>query len=147
MATFTPEQIKTLRANPYVLDVTSKKLIFTVKFKERFWKEYQQGRMPGTILRDMGLDTDMLGQNRVDSISSHVRKQAQSIEGIHPRKQSGPKKKTKEAVSAVAAQSSQSPDKAQAAVVTLLVHRVAYLEQQMEFLKKTISAGSGRKSQ
>jgi len=150
MASFTPEQIEILRASPYVLDVSGNRLYFTVEFKERFWKEYQQGRMPGSILREMGLDVQMLGQSRVDSIAFHVRKQAESVEGIHPRRPCGRSKKTiQEAVNEVAAQnkSSQAADKVQAATITLLTHRVAFLEQQMELLKKTISAGSGRKSQ
>ena len=149
MAAFTPEQIKILRASPYVLDVSGNRLYFTVEFKERFWKEYQQGRMPGSILKEMGLDVQMLGQSRVDSIAYNTRKQAESIEGIHPRRPCGRTKETiQEAVNAAAAQnkSSQAADKAQAATITLLTHRVAFLEQQMEFLKKTISTGSGRKS-
>jgi hypothetical protein len=144
---FTPEQIASLRANPYVLDVTPHKLFFTVEFKKRFLKDYQEGRMPGSILRDMGLDTDMLGQKRVDSISHHVRKQAASAEGIHPRKPTGAKKKPKESCESVPVQTAPPKDKTHAAVITMLTHRVAFLEQQMEFLKKTISAGAGRKSQ
>lgn len=144
---FTPDQIAALKANPYVLDVTSRKLVFTVEFKKRFMKEYQTGRMPGSILRDLGLDTDMLGRNRVDSISHHVRKQAASAEGIHPRKTSGPKKKTEATTNAAPVQSNPAKDKTQAATFAMLMHRVAFLEQQMEFLKKTISAGNGRKSQ
>jgi len=145
--TFTPEQIKTLQENPYVQVVTRYRVYFTAEFKKRFWEEYQKDRMPGKILRGMGLDTDMLGRVRVQSISYHVRKEAASAEGIHERKTCSAKKNPNESDGAAVMQNNQLKDKSQVTMVTMLVHRIAFLEQQMDFLKKTISAGSGRKSQ
>jgi hypothetical protein len=43
MRTFTEEQIRKLKKNPYTFKVTTKRLFFTAKFKEDFWIRYQAG--------------------------------------------------------------------------------------------------------
>lgn len=49
MRTFTEEQIKKLKKNPYTFKLTKNKLYFTAKFKEDFWISYQaaSGRTSG----------------------------------------------------------------------------------------------------
>lgn len=43
---FTDEQIKRLHNNPHTYNVTPNTLYLTRKFKELFYKEYQNGKLP-----------------------------------------------------------------------------------------------------
>ena len=40
--TFTPEELKLIRENPYVKSATSKMIRFTAEFKEEFWRQYSE---------------------------------------------------------------------------------------------------------
>ena len=76
------EEIARLKSYPYVVDATERFVYFTAEFKERFYKEYQNGRKPKRILTDMGLDTNLLGKCRINSIKLHVLQQAQGKGGF-----------------------------------------------------------------
>ena len=51
---FTEDQMKLLRENPYTFNVTPNSLYLTKEFKEIFYKEYQEGKLPRQILEDHG---------------------------------------------------------------------------------------------
>lgn len=79
---FTEEEIQILRANPYVKNVTPYKIRFCVEFKERFWEEYQQGRPIEAIVKDMGINPNILGSNHLYGIAQHIKDSANSGEGF-----------------------------------------------------------------
>lgn len=72
---FTGEEMDALRSNPYTYKVTQCQLSFTTGFKELFLKHYNEGMAPRDILLSLGYDPDMLGDNRVNGIRMHIKKE------------------------------------------------------------------------
>ena len=83
MRTFTQEQIKKLKKNPYTFKVTTNKLYFTVKFKEAFWTSYQAGNAPRKIMADLGYDLSMFTQKQIDNYVQRIKKEALSGNGSY----------------------------------------------------------------
>lgn len=134
---FTEEQINQLRKNPYVYNITPAKLSFTKEFKELFLASYNKGELPRAILENHGFDIQILGERRVWSISQHIRDEYKKYGEFHQGY--GPRSSCPETSG-----TDMQPlsDKEQ---IKQLQHRVEYLEQQMEFLKKISSIKSTRK--
>jgi len=120
------EEIAKLKEHPYVIDANERFVCFTITFKERFYKEYQNGRKPKRILTDMGLDTELLGKCRINGIKLHVLQQAQSKKGFTDLE-------------------SQRfgcfvRDKSPEDKIKRLEHELAYTRQELEFVKKIVQA-------
>ena len=127
--TFTQKEIKTLQSNPYVKRVTEKIIGFTVAFKEEFWRRYtQEYQSPRKIMIELGFDPDMLGKDRIDGIFYHIRNQFRSGEGFRDAQKSREVRWPQEA---------QLPPTKEN---LLIQHQLSYLQQEMEFIKKTILA-------
>lgn len=126
----TPEEVMILKANPFVKSVTAKMIRFTVEFKENFWEEYQNGRTPTAIITDMGLDPDVLGASRINGILQHIKEAANSGGGFRDCRQANILNDSADAL---------SPSKA----LIHMQHEVAYLKQELEFIKKIILADRG----
>lgn len=78
---FTQEELTDLRNNPYVKSATTKTVRFTAEFKERFWSEYSAGKNPRRIIKDVGLDPDVLGEPRINGIrKQHIQDTVRSGE-------------------------------------------------------------------
>ena len=60
------EEIRTLRENPYVVDVNERGVSYSKDFKFLFIKEYMQGKKPSAICRDAGFDVKALGSKRIE---------------------------------------------------------------------------------
>ena len=60
------EEIRTLRENPYVVDVNERGVSYSKDFKFLFIKEYMQGKKPTAIFRDAGFDVQALGSKRIE---------------------------------------------------------------------------------
>lgn len=43
---FIEEEMAQIRENEYILDVTPEFVYYSAEFKERFYREYQQGKKP-----------------------------------------------------------------------------------------------------
>lgn len=126
---FTGEEMDALRSNPYTYKVTQCQLSFTTKFKELFWKHYNEGMTPRDILLSLGYDPDILGDNRVNGIRMHIKKEFEKQGMFHSGRRP---------------RSTSSSDNAGAAVdpadeVRHLRNEVEYLRQEVEFLKKISS--------
>lgn len=122
--------------NPYTLHVSTTQITFTNAFKEEFWERYQEGDTPRTIMYDLGYDAEVLGRNRLSGIQNVVCKQAVSAKGFHER----PQRRRQE--------TSAEGDGTTQAQLRQMQHRLKYLEQEVEFLKKyplpEIHASEGR---
>ncbi len=70
--TFTKEQREQLIRNPYVAKVSETTITYTAEFKAIFYREYQQGKGPSEILRELGFEPALLGKRRVDSIAKNL---------------------------------------------------------------------------
>ena len=60
------EEIRTLRENPYVVDVNERGVSYSKDFKFLFIKEYMHGKKPTAIFRDAGFDVKALGSKRIE---------------------------------------------------------------------------------
>ena len=124
---FTPEEVNKLQSNPYVKHVSPKTVQFTVAFKERFWSEYNAGKYPRSIIVSMGLDPDMLGASRLNGIVNHIRDEANSGIGFREGR-------TQRQYDTDLSNLSSSRS------LVYMQHQIAYLRQELEFIKKIILA-------
>lgn len=136
MKEYTPKQIKELKANPYTFRVTKNKLYFTSRFKADFWISYQAGNAPRKILKDFGYSLDHFGQKQIDSIVQHIKKQAMSGNGFTE----GENRQRRVPVKAASEEELLSPQ-----CMERMQNELLYLRQEVEFLKKIITAGNSGK--
>lgn len=128
--TFTEEELKEIRANTYVKSATSKMIRFTVGFKMEFWKRYMKDcKTPRKIIEELGFNPEVLGQKRIDGIAMHIREQVESGEGFRDVRKDAGRRQTEEDLQL-------PPSKA----ILKMQHKIAYMEQELEFIKKTILA-------
>lgn len=127
--TFTEEELKAIRANPYVKSATAKMIRFTVAFKEEFWRLYnEECQQPVRIMRELGFDPEVIGEKRIAGILIHIREQVNSGEEFRDVRKV-PETQTK-------SDDRLTPSKS----LLKIQHKLAYLEQEMEFIKKNIIA-------
>lgn len=143
---FTPEQLQILLRSPHVAYVSRKSVSYTLAFKEHLWQRYCDGVPPVQIFADAGLSIEILGRSRINGLVKTLRKQKEKglpfNEGSEPHLDQ-PEKQFSFPKPPRLPVSTQPIDPAEAAK---LVHQVAYLSQEMEFLKKIILAGKDGKS-
>ena len=70
----TREEIAKLLQNPYVAKIVDTRIIYTEEFRQRFIKEYKEGRDAKSIFADAGFDTDVLGRNRIRETRNNWRR-------------------------------------------------------------------------
>ena len=167
--TFTREQLAFLSKSPHVDSVTTKTISYTLVFKEAFWRRYMQGVMPDKIFREFGIDPKMLGENRVWGLVSALRELVgKGLPFTNGREPQAPQDKEKPDVGPViqdveaadvpdieltgVTKPPRPPKSPRVVVPTVsrddlqrLFHQVAYLSQEMEFLKKIILAGKNER--
>lgn len=134
---FSPEEVVSLRNNPYTLKATEKTITFTLRFKEVMLDGLQQGKSPEIIMRELGYDPAVIGDSRVKGIAYHITKEAESPEGLHEGR------RTPRMARAVTEEevASSAPSRS----LRRLQAEVSYLRQEVEFLKKIMQAGNGTK--
>ena len=125
---FTKEEMAQLRESEYILDVTPKFVYYSAEFKERFYREYQEGKKPRKIIEGMGIDTNILGQTRVNGIKRRVLRDVQIGKGFTEITGESYTKHVGRAL---------TPE----AKIRRLEHELAYTRQELEFVKKIIAAG------
>ena len=140
---FTLEQREVFEESPYVASTTEKTISFTREFKELFWQRYRDGVSPEKIFVDAGFDPKMVGVSRIWGLVTTLRKQKeQGMEFSDGR----PSR-----LNAIPSKPPRLPNVSQeaknAAEIDRLNHAVAYLTQQMEFIKKIILAANGGESE
>lgn len=134
---FTDEEQITLRSNPYTYRVTKKMILFTLEFKELFWKRYKKGEFPAAIFEDCGYETDMLGSSRISDFAFRLKGQIESgrgiTQGMDKEKITAPKPKDYSGMSTEL-------------VLASMQYELSYLKQEVEFLKKLYALGKPIKS-
>lgn len=149
---FTSEEMTQLRKSQYIRKVTDKTVSYTVEFKELFWKRYNEGATPPQIFEEAGLDVEVLGDTRMYGLLTMLRRTkkrgADFIDGRGPCQ----KLQDKSAEEALPKLPRMPPNR-KLVVGTIdetdvrrLLHQVAFLTQEIEFLKKIISLGNGEMS-
>jgi len=121
----TCQQIEELRDHPCVQSLRPKQVSFTAAFKEHAYKEYLSGKSIPEILYEAGIDPELLGKNRINSLRTHVMAQGKKGEGF--RDAATRCRRTGEA--RPAARSTEEK-------IARLEHELAYTKQELEYLKK-----------
>ena len=143
---FTSTEIEVFLDSPHVAYISRTTISFTVAFKNMFWQRYCDGIPPMKIFTDAGLDTDIIGKSRVDTFVKSLRDQKERglpfNDGLEPHYNKPDKKFD-------VPKTPRLPKNAQIQLtpeaIAKMAHEVAYLKQEMEFLKKIILTGTVEK--
>ena len=129
---FTPEEIENLKANPYTLRVTEDRISYTLAFKEEFWKLSLQGYTGTAAFRKLGYNTEVIGFERIHNTTKRIRRDAQSIGGLHEGNSGGVyiNRSRKSKTDSSESQAEEATKRMQKEIVCL--------QQQMAFLKKVM---------
>lgn len=79
---FTAREMDQLRESPYVLDVSPSIVHFSAEFKQLFWQSLQSGKEPEAAVRELGIDPEILGKNRVMGLRTIGPKRGSSRQGV-----------------------------------------------------------------
>lgn len=131
---YTAEEKEKLESNSYTLKVSKNRFYPTAKFREDFWIRYQAGISPRKIIKDFGYDLDLFTQKQIDGIVQKIKKQALSGNGFSEGecRERRPKIKTP--------LSDNTPE-----TISKMQTELLYLRQEVEFLKKIITADNSKK--
>ena len=120
MGVFTEEEIKILSTNIYVKHITCFQIQFSDEFKRIVYEEKCKGKRVREILKEHGIDPELLSRKQIERLSCMVNKLANRATGFKDlRHERIPK-----------------PEEQSETTIKQLTHEVAYLRQQVEFLKK-----------
>jgi len=128
---FTEEEQRILKENPYTYRVYQDIIRFTMEFKKEFVCRYEAGMAPSRIVEELGYSAEMLGVRCVGSIYRNIQKQMNSPEGLHEGRVRSEKLRP---------HSTDYSSVPPAQAIKLMQHELLYLRQEMEFLKKIITA-------
>ena len=124
---FTQEQMETLAANPFTYKINAYRISYTLEFKNLFLTRYEAGEGVREIFESLGYDTDLLGDSRIYCFAYKLSKQAESGQLLTETPPAVKKEKpVKVDYNTMPAQQS----------VAAMQREIAYLRQQVEFLKK-----------
>jgi hypothetical protein len=132
--TFTDDEIRSMKENPYTHKVSEKTIRFTAAFKEEFWQRYQSGETPTQIIKALGYDEEVFGIHRIEGILTNIKEQAISGVGFYEGHCRPKRRATAEYYESV------SPPRA----LALMQNEIIYLRQEVEFIKKNLNADSGK---
>ena len=124
---FTQDEIKLLESNPFTRNVTEYKIFFTLEFKNLFLSKYEQGLSVIAIFEELGYNPEILGRNRMYCFSDRLLHQ---IEAGKPLTEVPAGSKIP-----APANTDYNTMPAQQSVASMQ-RELAYLRQQVEFLKK-----------
>lgn len=79
---FTPEEMSILRKNKYVLDVSPSIVHFSAEFKQEFWDALMQGKLPRDIVKNLGVDPEILGESRLSGLKTMIRNEVKKGNGF-----------------------------------------------------------------
>lgn len=136
MKKYTEKEKRRLEKNPYTFKVTEHKLYFTAKFKEDFWTRYQAGIAPRKIMSDLGYDLEMFTQKQIDNYVQRIKREALSEKGFS------------EGEDRTRRMPMKAPDiqeKTDYRSLERMQNELLYLRQEVEFLKKIITANNLKK--
>ncbi|MFA6866993.1 MAG: HTH domain-containing protein [Clostridia bacterium] len=143
--TFTNDEITILNNSTYVVNATEKTVSFTKEFKELFWAKYSEGTSPRQIVVEAGFDAAMFTDNRLWGLVTTLRRlKEKGLPFTNGRNHTSKKSKF---------DMPKTPKKPKFTLANVtdkdikkLMHQVAYMSQELEFLKKIILIDGGKKS-
>ena len=133
---FTQEQMEILVANPFTYKINAYRISYTLEFKNLFLARYEAGESVREIFEALGYDTDILGDSRIYCFAYKLAKQSEAGQLLT---ETTPTTKQEKPVNVdyntMPAQQS----------VAAMQREIAYLRQQVEFLKKITELDNDRK--
>lgn len=141
-AAFTAEQLKALTDSPHVAYVSSTTVSYTKAFKDAAWLRYCDGVDPVQIFEDAGLDTKTLGRARILGFFKLLRevrgRGLEFTEGNDPYPKDNP---DMPALPTPPRRANRGqPRLMSESEINHLAAKVAYMSQEIEFIKKIILA-------
>lgn len=124
---FTPEEISILRKNKYVLDVSPSIVHFSAEFKQEFWDALMQGKLPREIVKNLGVDPEILGESRLSGLKTMIRNEVKKGNGFRDLN-----------TYLQAGNGYMSAENR----IKYLEMQLAYKDQEIDFLKKIVSLNS-----
>ncbi len=133
---FSDEEIKVLQANKFTYSISKKQLYFTREFKEMAWEQDQMGVAVMTIFRNAGYDPLMVGRSRMDAFMISLRRSVAN--GVPFTEGRLHKTRFKPPISNYGEMTDRK-------AFIEMQHEIAYLRQEIEFLKKICALGVEKK--
>lgn len=121
---FTDEEMKHLHASTYVIDVSPSIVHFSAEFKKKFWEAILEGSKPRDIVIQLGIDPDILGENRVSGLKGMIRNEVKAGKGFRDLETYN------QHIDAYITPEGK---------IKYLEQQLAYKDQELEFLKKIVS--------
>ena len=121
----TKDQIEILSNYPQVARTTDATVVFTQTFKRHFCEEYIKGKSPRTILKESGIDPDVLGATRMNSLRWHALEEWEAADGK---------------IEQASNKSKFSKTKTVEDKLSLIEHELVYTRQELNYLKKIFLA-------
>jgi len=128
---FTASELAEILKNPFVKNASPSKITFTLEFKESFWKRARAGEPLKDIISAYGLKPEVLGERRIKGIYAHLNEQVAA--GLPFTDGNRPQASENVTLRPPSAKEMQVK-------VRTFEHEVLYLKQELEFIKKIISA-------
>ena len=130
------EEIAELEQNPGVEKATANTVSFTAEFKRIAYEQLADGRTLREILSEIGVRPEILGDARLWGLASRLRQNTDREEGYADLRKKNCRRTARE-----------TPERTEKEELKALRHKVAYMEQEIEFLKKVQAADTeARKS-
>lgn len=123
---FTEIEIKHLQASSYVLEATPNTVHFSAEFKEKFWKALSEGMTPREIVDSFGIDPNVLGATRLSGLKSMIQNEVRAGKGFRDLN---------------TYRNGMNGFMTPEAKIEHLEQKLAYKDQEIEFLKKIVSLG------
>ena len=120
----TKEYVDELNKNPYVIKATEWTVSFTAEFKQYAYDEIFKGKSIREIFAEAGFDCEKLGDKRLQNFKTKLLEQANRECGFDDQRKNNSRRE------------SQSAEAELTKKIKQLEHRLAYLEQENDFLKK-----------
>ena len=121
---FTKNEMERLSSNKYVLKVSPSLVHFSVQFKVDFWTLLNQGMEPYDIVKELGVDPELLGETRIGGLKGMITRMAKSGKGFTDYTSCYKVDKTY-----------ITPESR----IRYLEQQIAYKDQEIDFLKKIVS--------
>ena len=121
---FTEQEMLVLRNSKYVLDVSPSIVHFSAEFKKIFWEELSKGKLPRDIVKNLGIDPNILGDTRIYGLKTMI--------GNEVKKGNGFRDLNTYAQGCNGYLSAENR-------IKYLEMQLAYKNQEIEFLKKIVS--------
>ena len=121
---FTEAEMSRLRASRYVLDVSPTTVHFSAEFKKKFWDAITTGKKPRDIIIELDIDPDILGETRIAGLKTMIKNEVKSGKGFRDLET------YKTAINGFMTAEAK---------IQVLEQKLAYKEQEIEFLKKIVS--------